>query len=139
MRDLAWTKSVCSSRIPDGEGQISKSMVGMQTSKCRSASIPRRLLTSSRYPLDAVRASIIQSYCSGSKQPSKMIKGETGRERGWWKRKKKKKRERKEKLGEGQMSACAICSRSFLPISFTWKGQEFEGLLPSCLQITFRF
>lgn len=66
---------------------------GMQTSKCRSASIPRRLLTSSRYPLDAVYASIIQSYCSGSKQPGKMVEGETSREeeeRGDEKKKKEK-------------------------------------------------
>lgn len=72
----------------------------MQTSKCRSASIPRRLLTSSRYPLDAVRASIIQSYCSGSKQPGKMVKGETGRGERVVKKKKEKKERKKEKNWE---------------------------------------
>lgn len=129
MRDLAWTKSVCSSRIPDGEGQISKSMVGMQTSKCRSASIPRRLLTSSRYPLDAVRASIIQSYCSGSKQPSKMIKGETGRERGWWKRKKKKKERKKGKTGRrSDVSVCHL--QSFVSPDFIHlKRTRIRGLI----------
>lgn len=137
MRDLAWTKSACSSRIPGGEGQISKSMVGMQTSKCRSASIPRRLLTSSRYPLDAVRASIIQSYCSGSKQPGKMVKGETGRGRGWWKRKKKKKRGRKKKTGRrSDVSVChpqPFASPDFIHLKRT----RIRGLIALLLIINY--
>lgn len=84
---------------------------GMQTSKCRSASIPRRLLTSSRYPLDAVCASIIQSYCSGSKQPGKMVEGETSREE------EERGDEKKKKTGRRSDVSVPSASRSLLPIS----------------------